>query len=138
MGEKQIRRLPVVEDGRLVGMLALGDVAVKTSDEETAGETLEEVSQGVKDGSGQKKQAVSAGSRAARVTESVQEEEDMEEPSAQRGRGGKSRMPQPARGSNQKQGISNRPRGREDARQQKVSPMRAGKSGRPGQRRKAG
>src|SRR5688572_20795235 len=63
MGERQIRRLPVVQDGRLVGMLALGDVAVKHSDEETSGEVLEEVSQGVKGGRGQKKQAASAGSR---------------------------------------------------------------------------
>jgi CBS domain-containing protein len=47
MSEKQIRRLPVVENGRLVGMVSLGDLAVKT-DEEDVADTLENVSEGVK------------------------------------------------------------------------------------------
>lgn len=47
MARRQIRRLPVVEDGKLVGMLSLGDIAVKHSDE-TAGDALESVSEGVK------------------------------------------------------------------------------------------
>lgn len=45
MGEEQIRRLPVVEDGRLVGILALGDIAVEPEEEEAAAEALEEISE---------------------------------------------------------------------------------------------
>src|SRR2546423_982885 len=55
MAEKQIRRLPVVEDGELVGMVSIGDISVKHEDDETAGETLQEISRGVKqDGRGKK------------------------------------------------------------------------------------
>src|SRR5512146_2141387 len=43
MGEQQIRRLPVVENGRLVGMLAIGDIAVKQGDERVSGEALEDI-----------------------------------------------------------------------------------------------
>jgi CBS domain-containing protein len=49
MGRRQIRRLPVVEDGTLVGMVSIGDIAVKQADEEDAGETLKDVSRGVKE-----------------------------------------------------------------------------------------
>ncbi|MFB3814455.1 MAG: CBS domain-containing protein [Terriglobales bacterium] len=48
MAEEQIRRLPVVEGGRLVGMLSLGDIAVKQPDEQLTGDVLENVSEGVK------------------------------------------------------------------------------------------
>lgn len=48
MSEKQIRRLPVVQDGKLIGMVSLGDLAVKTDDEELVADTLEDVSDGVK------------------------------------------------------------------------------------------
>ena len=45
MREAQIRRMPVVDhEQHLVGMLSLGDVAVRV-DEEDAGEALEEISQ---------------------------------------------------------------------------------------------
>ncbi len=45
MGEKQIRRLPVVNaDKRLVGIVALGDLAVEGLDVEAAGEALTEIS----------------------------------------------------------------------------------------------
>jgi CBS domain-containing protein len=44
MSEKQVRRLPVVEDGRLVGILAIGQLARHES-ADAAGETLKEVSQ---------------------------------------------------------------------------------------------
>jgi len=49
MGRRQVRRLPVVEKGELVGMVSLGDLAVKQSDEEDTGETLRDVSRGVKE-----------------------------------------------------------------------------------------
>lgn len=48
MADKQIRRLPVCEDGELVGMISLGDLAVKTSQPETSGAALREISQGVR------------------------------------------------------------------------------------------
>jgi CBS domain-containing protein len=48
MADRQIRRLPVCEQGELVGMLSIGDLAVKSSDHEAPGEALREISQGVK------------------------------------------------------------------------------------------
>lgn len=48
MAEHQIRRLPVVENGRLVGIVSLGDLAVKEGKDSRIGETLEEISEGVK------------------------------------------------------------------------------------------
>jgi CBS domain-containing protein len=44
MSEKQVRRLPVVDGGRLVGILAIGQLARHESTN-AAGETLKEVSQ---------------------------------------------------------------------------------------------
>ncbi|MCI0348432.1 MAG: CBS domain-containing protein, partial [Acidobacteriales bacterium] len=52
MSQRQIRRLPVVEDGMLVGVISLGDIAVKEVDEEPAAQALEGVSRGVKQESG--------------------------------------------------------------------------------------
>lgn len=49
MSEHQIRRLPVVdEDGNLVGIVSLGDLAVKEGRDRRIGETLEQISEGVK------------------------------------------------------------------------------------------
>jgi len=46
MEEHQIRRLPVLNrDKRLVGILSLGDLAVRTQREKLAGEVLERVSE---------------------------------------------------------------------------------------------
>jgi CBS domain-containing protein len=47
MADHQIRRLPVIEEGELVGVVSLGDIAVK-EDEKSAGQTLSQVSEGVK------------------------------------------------------------------------------------------
>ncbi|HUS18853.1 MAG TPA: CBS domain-containing protein [Terriglobales bacterium] len=52
MADRQIRRLPVVENGKLVGMLSLGDVAVKEHDDRLSGDVLQDVSEGVKNSSG--------------------------------------------------------------------------------------
>lgn len=48
MSDKQIRRLPVCQDGELVGMISIGDLAVKAAQPETSGAALREISQGVK------------------------------------------------------------------------------------------
>jgi CBS domain-containing protein len=46
MQQRQIRRLPVLNHNkRLVGIVSLGDIAVRTKDERCAGETLERVSE---------------------------------------------------------------------------------------------
>jgi CBS domain-containing protein len=49
MGERQVRRLPVVENERLVGIVSLGDLAVKSGHDDRVGETLESISEGVKE-----------------------------------------------------------------------------------------
>ncbi|HET8568834.1 MAG TPA: CBS domain-containing protein [Candidatus Limnocylindria bacterium] len=43
MAKRQVRRLPVCEDGKLVGILVIGQVARK--DDEDAGEALKEISE---------------------------------------------------------------------------------------------
>ena len=48
MGEHQIRRLPVVENERLVGIVSLGYIAVKEGKDSRTGDTLENISEGVK------------------------------------------------------------------------------------------
>ena len=48
MAEKQIRRLPVCQDGELVGMVSIGDLAVKTPQVRASARALKEISQGVK------------------------------------------------------------------------------------------
>ncbi len=44
MSQQQIRRLPVVENGRLVGIVSLGDLAESNAPQQEKAETLEEVS----------------------------------------------------------------------------------------------
>ncbi len=52
MASRQIRRLPVVEDEVIVGMISLGDIAVKS--DEDASDALEDISEGVREtGAGQ-------------------------------------------------------------------------------------
>lgn len=45
MADRQIRRLPVVEDGKLVGILVIGQIARRDPDEQQTGETLKEISE---------------------------------------------------------------------------------------------
>lgn len=47
MSKHQVRRLPVVENGELVGILALGDLAVEQIHVNEAGEALSDISQGI-------------------------------------------------------------------------------------------
>lgn len=51
MARHKIRRLPVVEEGMIIGMISLGDISVK-SEEDQASEVLEDVSEGVKQSDG--------------------------------------------------------------------------------------
>jgi len=44
MGARQIRRLPVVEDGKLVGILVTAQIA-RVGSERKTGETLKEISE---------------------------------------------------------------------------------------------
>ncbi len=44
MGDVQVRRLPVVEDGKLVGFVSLGDMAVNSRFDSGAEEALSEIS----------------------------------------------------------------------------------------------
>ena len=47
MGRKQIRRLPVVEKGRLCGMVSLGDLANREESIYDAGDALAEISSNI-------------------------------------------------------------------------------------------
>jgi CBS domain-containing protein len=49
MSEHQIRRLPVLEGERLVGIVSLGDIAVKEGKDSRSGDTLQSISEGVKE-----------------------------------------------------------------------------------------
>jgi CBS domain-containing protein len=44
MADVQIRRLPIVEDGKLIGIVSLGDLAVTEKLDDEAREALEEIS----------------------------------------------------------------------------------------------
>lgn len=44
MSEKQIRRLPVVENGQLIGIVAIGDLATRHPSAEEAGHALSDIS----------------------------------------------------------------------------------------------
>jgi len=47
MGDKQVRRIPVVnENGYLVGMISMADVAIETPQDRELGDALEEISKG--------------------------------------------------------------------------------------------
>ena len=47
MGREQVRRLPVLENGRLCGMVSLGDLANRTECSDDAGDALTEISENV-------------------------------------------------------------------------------------------
>lgn len=47
MGRQQIRRLPVVENGKLLGMVSLGDLAVRPETGYDAGDALADISSGL-------------------------------------------------------------------------------------------
>jgi CBS domain-containing protein len=45
MADNQIRRLPVVENGELIGIVAIGDLAVRDKFEDEAGQALSQISE---------------------------------------------------------------------------------------------
>ncbi len=45
MAENQIRRLPIVDNGNLVGIVSIGDLAVRSDSSDEAGEALTQISQ---------------------------------------------------------------------------------------------
>jgi CBS domain-containing protein len=49
MSTHQIRRLPVVENNRLVGIVSIGDIAVKEGRDSRVGDALQHISEGVKE-----------------------------------------------------------------------------------------
>jgi CBS domain-containing protein len=49
MSEHQVRRLPVVDNDRLVGIVSIGDLAVKEGRDGRIGDTLQHISEGVKE-----------------------------------------------------------------------------------------
>ena len=49
MSEHQIRRLPVVENDQLIGIVSIGDLAVKDGKDSRWGDTLQSISEGVKE-----------------------------------------------------------------------------------------
>ena len=74
MASRQIRRLPVLEDDVIIGMISLGDLAVKS--DEDASEALEDISEGVREekSSGSRNQRPQPGRRQS-SGERVSEEE---------------------------------------------------------------
>ncbi|MCY9018204.1 CBS domain-containing protein [Priestia megaterium] len=44
MSQHRIRRLPIVENGKLIGMVSLGDLAVSNDSNQKAGKALEDIS----------------------------------------------------------------------------------------------
>ena len=110
MARHQIRRLPVVQEEVVIGMISLGDLAVK-SEEDEASDVLEDVSEGVRHAGG------SQGRRQASGKQVAEEETEYQRRGGVRHTGGKRAR---------SQGISNRSQKEEGQRQQKVTPMRAG------------
>ena len=49
MSEHQVRRLPVVENDHLVGIVSIGDLAVKEGRDSHVGDALQHISEGVKE-----------------------------------------------------------------------------------------
>ena len=49
MSDHPVRRLPVVENDRLVGIVSIGDLAVKEGKDSRTGDTLQSISEGVKE-----------------------------------------------------------------------------------------
>jgi CBS domain-containing protein len=159
MSRQQIRRLPVVENGRLVGILSIGDIAVKEGDDRTSGDTLQGISQGVKKSGGSAGKNAGRSAATAKNIRAPQKRSVSGEGEARQGRlrqqglrdkkdsgsTGRSSVRNAAtRGRDikpDKQGITNRSAGEETKRNERVIPFREearSSSGKPASRKKAG
>ncbi len=136
MSEHQIRRLPVIEKGMLVGMVSLGDLAVKTGQEEEVADALEDISAGVKatDQKAARRQPKSSGATLRKTATQKRDRSEEDD------RGNVDRS-QRLSG----QGIANRSAGEEVERQNRVVPIRSqqktnvrGDRSKSSSRRKAG
>ncbi len=140
LSEEQIRRLPIVENGKLVGMLSLGDVAVKHSDQRLAGDVLENVSEGVKASApGQRTAAAKVRAPQPAGATGGGRQQRLEQQAGRRAPAS-ARRAQPSRGlgaadegdvdrsidTGRSQGIAARPATEEQRRQSKVVPIRRG------------
>ncbi len=149
MSRRQIRRLPVVEENRLIGIVSLGDIAVKHDDEEVGGQALEDISEGVKQGGGNRgrrertRRGVTPSAGGLRVSQEARTGNRGQMPSARGRQQGSVRgrdeatvgSKRPSRNEpSSRQGITSRAASAERARQEKVSPSRAT---RPASRRRA-
>jgi CBS domain-containing protein len=121
MAERQIRRLPVVEQGKLVGMLSLGDVAVKENDDRLSGDVLQEVSEGVKSSSDARNVGAQLGGSRSGVKTSTADRTIAGRSSSGKTMGSQERHPQQRRSSGKGEELA------EDAR-----PTAAFDSGRAG------
>ena len=130
MAQYQIRRLAVVEDGELVGMLSIGDVAVKEGNDHLSGDALQEISQGVRDegmpgGEGtaafRMHEGQQGASRAGLKTRGERRPKEEPHDGAER-----RRHPQGLKSdsSDRMQGIANRSAREENVRNDKVVPFR--------------
>lgn len=70
MADRQLRRLPVCEDGELVGMVSIGDLAVKTPAAQASTRALREISKGVR---GDSRTALVSRAERSRLNRSAQE-----------------------------------------------------------------
>lgn len=139
MSRRQVRRLPVVEDGELIGMLSIGDLAVKADTD--IGEALENVSEGVKaSGTNARRAGRTGKTRSAGDEGTVRPIESGRKANARAGRAqgqrGQGSHPQGGRASGgRNQGVSNRSREEEQRRQNRVVGKRS--ESRTGGRRRA-
>jgi len=153
MSRHQVRRLPVVEDGRLVGMIAIGDIAVKEGDDRRSGDTLQDISRGVKNqGASRELRPASAQIRPPKKKGTAGRPEGRAGRIAQQGLRGKRSSGNTGRSSAASaatrgrsinpdaQGITNRRAGEETARNTRVIPIRESRSSerKPSTRKKAG
>ena len=134
MAQRQIRRLPVVEEEELIGIVSIGDIAIK-EDGRRAGRALQQVSRGVKNDSrdGDSRRSGRSTSARGRDLEDIRsgrelrdEAEDREERLQAGGtRSMRSTSARANSGKDRNQGITNRGSKTEQVRQAKVAPSRA-------------
>lgn len=116
MARHKIRRLPVVEDRMIIGMISLGDISVKAEDEK-AGEALGDISEGVKPSRGKMNAAGRSSGEA--VAEEETEYQRKSAPGRGRQQGGTRAESVPA-GRSRDRGAGHERKG-----QQKVTSARA-------------